>query len=105
MDARNTTPPAHVHDQLCGCGDASAPSLYDEHDERAAHTPGPWTISSDPLEIADAHNYFAASVRGERPTDRDAANAAFIVTACNSHEDLLRELKVAVDALSALGDD
>lgn len=33
----------HTHDETCGCGDPSVPSLYNEHDE-PEHTAGPWRV-------------------------------------------------------------
>ncbi len=70
----------------------------DEKSTGAAHTSLPWRV--DPAHMADIIGgdgrdvaETTLSVGYRRPPAEQLANAAFIVTACNSHHDLLEALK------------
>ena len=79
------------------------------------HTPTPWktdakgVIGSSYGRMGSPHRR-VADCRGQKrpyPTPEmdaeNAANAAFIVRACNAHEDLLREAKALVAEIDARG--
>lgn len=59
----------------------------------------PWHLQSG--EIADCNGEFVASLEGELPTGREAANAALILRAVNNHSALLEACKSA-DAFFAI---
>jgi hypothetical protein len=69
------------------------------------HTKTPWKVVSgcidtiDDKPIARMVRDDSATKAGIYPVERDN-NAKFIVTACNSHYDLLEALKSATEALS-----
>lgn len=62
------------------------------------HTPTPWMVDGRPsylVEQDDTTKKWSVVAHGKTicrlgTTDEDRANAAFIVRACNAHEDLLR---------------
>lgn len=59
------------------------------------HTPTPWTADTEPNqpEVTDCEGLLVAVVTGpDMAADEDRANAQFIVTACNAHKALVREL-------------
>lgn len=72
------------------------------------HTPGPWILEPDD-EVPEAerwtdiqilkegHGYIAGvhCAEGVHLTSEDFANAAFIVRACNAHEELVNQLRLA----------
>jgi hypothetical protein len=63
------------------------------------HTSGPWTVSKSPddMIVCDSEGGSIADCAPPGPwmTLAEArANAAFIVTACNSHADLLEQVKL-----------
>ncbi len=72
------------------------------------HTPEPWTVEIEKLDDAE----FVYKIRGEAKThvasinsyfsDERPANAAFIVRACNSHEQLEADNKRLREALQGL---
>lgn len=71
----------------------------------STHTPGPWVIIDEfPLDfyqrIPGGFAYLgecvATAVKGE-----GEATAAYIIRACNAHEDLVRALELAVPELVA----
>ncbi len=74
------------------------------------HTPTPWTIeissSEDELLIFSAENCVASVPIWHDGDDDDTlrdlshANAAFIVRACNAHDNLVTTLKLALEALN-----
>jgi hypothetical protein len=73
----------------------------------AKHTPTPWEQSDafGATEVgtcvkAVADNNMIASCTGYYGRDGAIANAAFIVRACNSHDNLVDALQEAVDALA-----
>lgn len=78
----------------------------------AAHTPGPWYVSADghirdnanmePIGTVDGR---AAGADGDEYTDRGVANAAFIVRACNAHDELVAALRGIVDFADLPWDD
>lgn len=67
-----------------------------------------WTHTETPWKVADQKEYIYANNRTsvaktltiDCPFMEAAANAAFIVTAVNSHEELLRACKAALDMLT-----
>lgn len=64
------------------------------------HTPTPWRIhGAYPAEIyatVDENRFMVADVLGAGSQDQDAINAAFIVKAVNSHDDLVKALDWAM---------
>ena len=73
------------------------------------HTPTPWKIDGGKGRDGDLYiwmtgNHFgdhAIATVHEEIEEGAAANAAYIVAACNAHADLLAALEDAADALSA----
>ncbi len=65
------------------------------------HTPTPWHTKNNETEIADSRGWRIAYVSFEAPRTADErdANAAFIVRACNSHEQLLEACKALLICL------
>ena len=67
--------------------------------ETAKHTPGPWEIRDNQeiivREGGGTVRLIAQCHAGHSP--ERSANAAYIVRACNSHEELLQALKVLLD--------
>ncbi len=59
---------------------------------------GTWLICSDDVLVASTNDDFLSHPSHE-------ANAAFIVRACNSHDDLVAALMEAADVLAELGHD
>ena len=63
------------------------------------HTTTPWHVSSDPTEIAKGANWLAQcscnafNGRTDDRSERDKANAAFIVKAVNSHYALVEAVQ------------
>jgi hypothetical protein len=71
----------------------------------STHTPGPWekTQSHDIFQVGG--NCLVASCSGNSGFYPNAeANAAFIVRACNSHDDLLEVLEAIIISQSAILD-
>ena len=58
----------------------------------SAHTPPPWILNSDG-EVITSMNRDVCVTHAFDETDR--ANAAFIVTACNAHDELVAALELA----------
>ncbi len=56
------------------------------------HTPGPWFVKDD-FDVYAPREYICTTSGNAK------ANASFIVTACNSHEELLNALKQAKEHL------
>ena len=81
--------------------------------QQAQHTPGPWRytdggiIDNAPprghagVEIADVLGADTHDRRGPVLKQEARANAAFIVRACNSHDDLLAACKFALDSIAS----
>ena len=62
----------------------------------STHTPGPWIVEGNMIR----QPMLSKRRRIICPPDHDGIqDAAFIVRACNAHEDLVRALKLCVDAL------
>lgn len=61
------------------------------------HTATPWQQDEDWIVSGDGNPVAAAHMNAE-------ANAAFIVRACNAHDDLVRALRHAVEAFEADND-
>lgn len=61
------------------------------------HTPGPWIVNKTKRSLIDSPtvNRIIAETRGESLEEK-RSNAAFIVTACNSHDDLLEACKMLI---------
>ena len=62
------------------------------------HTPTPWTLNAEREKIEDADGEFVTRLSLSRYHDDRAdpiaeANAAFIVRACNSHDELVAALR------------
>lgn len=61
------------------------------------HTPTPWKVVrlSDLIGVLDANGFGVADLvpPSNRDTSNNAANAAFIVTACNAHDELVAALR------------
>jgi hypothetical protein len=83
-----------------------------------SHTPTPWQIEERDCggyKLADADGEFLSYLcqsryPDDRKDDEAEANAAFIVKACNAHDELVAALTAAADwieefALPAMGDD
>ncbi len=77
----------------------------------AQHTPGPWllrcngifnTNTNPALLVAEIPNLRLSGNRQRTDHDEEQANARFIVTACNSHADLLAALERSVTDASQL---
>lgn len=72
------------------------------------YTPGPWQIKAgtDGIIRSSADDRWIAKTSVSDPTgwDSDAANAEFIVRACNSHEDLLAACRAALEWRALDGD-
>lgn len=71
-----------------------------------SHTPTPWKLGPTGDTVDDANGLellrmYEADGREEPTALPYRANAAFIVRACNSHEELLSALKRAREALKA----
>lgn len=74
------------------------------------HTPTPWYASTQPeghFDIMDGPNLNTATVLCTRfefseRKDEMHANAAFIVRACNSHEQLVAALQEAIEIIQAI---
>ncbi len=68
------------------------------------HTPGPWTVSVGKKSRIMAREIILAEcwdeVYGPETQAESEANAAFIVRACNAHEDLLNACEVALSQLT-----
>ena len=63
--------------------------------EEPKHTPGPWEIGG--AWQCKIHESATQKVICSLPLDDDLANAAFIVRACNNHDDLLIALRQLVN--------
>lgn len=67
------------------------------------HTPGPWHAEEwtchAPTTVRAADGVVVAECATGRAIDNAIADAAFIVRACNSHDDLLAALREAVEQL------
>ena len=72
------------------------------------HTPGPWHVGEveeiDPedsqengINIMSAEGYYIAGVIGGFSDGVQEANAAFIVRACNAHDELVAALRAYVE--------
>lgn len=90
----------------CNCGDSTG---HATNQKTARHTPGPWTVD---IELSATFSNDGRTevlleitnrVEGMSPAyATNAADAAFIVRACNSHADLLAALRQVADALCVL---
>jgi hypothetical protein len=70
------------------------------------HTPTPWTYDSVTRQIWDEHRRTIVDMDyGDQLPGMDEANAAFIVRACNSHDQLVGALREANDLLKQNGID
>lgn len=79
------------------------------------HTPVPWTTWQNEAEGLDRHVISAYESEGPfwqigvvwayEGSDEAAANAAFIIRACNAHEDLLEAAKIVLAATNATNND
>ncbi len=80
----------------------------------AKHTPGPWkaeqvdVLGNDPTRwaVLSDGGWVVASIENGIPgesLETEAANAAYIVRACNAHEDLLAALEAMVDCQDEAG--
>ena len=72
----------------------------------STHTPGPWTVNKYSQIITPTREVLLVSgvalPSGNHPKIEEAdANAAYIVRACNAHEELVTALKIAVPELVA----
>lgn len=62
--------------------------------KQTAHTPTPWLLEDGTLRAAGEETRLVADVAiYGRLSDEGKANAAFIVRACNSHNDLVAALR------------
>lgn len=66
--------------------------------KQAMHTPTPWRIYKEPMNpnpriMAEASTLVAVISQGKAFAKQTDTNAAFVVRACNAHEDLLGALK------------
>ncbi len=77
------------------------------------HTPGPWQLGKNGDQCARNHAICSGPVviakvygrgypAGEGWSPESEADAAFIVRACNSHEELLAALEDCIESLSRL---
>ena len=69
------------------------------------HTPTPWELEQDSW-ISGLHSHRRSIVAscnddGVIPAEAQAANAAFIVKACNSHDALVKALTLTLSELSS----
>ena len=64
----------------------------------SAHTPTPWFSDETLIFVPDLNNDLAGIDIAEA---KRAADAAFIVRACNAHDDLVAALRRAVEAAEA----
>lgn len=77
--------------------------------EETKHAPLPWAVDSDPARIdcerfiEDANGNDVAACDVANVTAKDEDNAAFIVRACNAHEELLRQLETVLACLEIVG--
>ena len=67
----------------------------------STHTPGPWTVDKYSRIITPTREVLLVSgvalPSGNHPKIEEAdANAAFIVRACNTHEDLVKACKATI---------
>lgn len=73
-----------------------------ENESPSQHTPAPWSVA----ECSGIHDHMVVDSMGVVIAEiydadgRYAANAAFIVRACNHHETLLAALKDAIDGFN-----
>jgi len=69
---------------------------------KQSHTPGPWYIHHNKVDIISSQDRFLiAHVSTEYRGNEYEANAEFIVRACNDHDELLTQLKLAKSMLVA----
>lgn len=73
--------------------------MNEKIEKEAKHTELPWFQSGHTIQI---ENRFIALVGAEPRNEEDAANAAFIVRACNNHAELLGACQNAVVSLSIM---
>jgi len=71
----------------------------------ATHQPTPWELHNEGEKIEDADGEFVTRLSFSRYyDDREdpiaEANAAFIVTACNAHDDLVRALRYVLERIN-----
>lgn len=64
------------------------------------HTPGPWSLSGDRYIVAPDSELIADCFK---ESQEDVANAAFIVRACNAHDELVAALRDAYAHITLLG--
>lgn len=64
-----------------------------------ARTPGPWVNVGDSVNRVDDWEFIADCNGQNNDPNKDIANATFIVTACNAHDDLVAALSEAVRLL------
>lgn len=90
-------------------------------DGKPARTPGPWQLGATQITVAlggydvwvvpiSGHGtaigcVYAGSVGKPRSVETELANAAFIVTACNAHDDLVVALREIAICGSSINDD
>lgn len=68
---------------------------------KASHTPGPWHLNL--ASICGASGLHVTAVEGYGMTkEQNEANREFIVTACNSHADLLAALEESLKQIEAV---
>jgi hypothetical protein len=78
------------------------------------HTPGPWTVEDATVfgpicdrictvDVGDDDDEPTLTGQGEQPHGQGRANAAFIVLACNAHDDLLEALQTLIAHQGAFG--
>lgn len=69
---------------------------------KATHTPTPWSMGKDGMICTPDFHTLIACVGDENHISRDEhrANAAFIIHAVNSHEELLKHLKQLVASVN-----
>lgn len=89
--------------------DTSTSSPQSHAQVAQGHTPGPWSFHTQPFgdrisggldhSIQSEHGVVMLIVPPGIVTDEFEANAAFIVRACNAHDDMLAALKTALHAM------
>jgi len=77
-------------------------NLHYEEQEKMTHTPGPWEINfssnfpdQQTIQAVGSDRILALI---DKADEQDNANAAYIVHACNAHEELVEALKAILDS-------